>query len=147
MKLAFDIPFNYGDVMYNIMEIENDIVCPLCKGQGVLELVIGGHIECTKCDGRKEVNSNTFTWKVMLISKMIGIEINIFEEFPADVCITGEALSEWGNIEKRIEDDYGSQNFFDIEDCFNTLEEAQAECQRRNQPSDKKERKSRRYFD
>lgn len=146
MKLAFDIRFNYGDVLYNIMEIEKDVVCTLCKGQGALELVVGGRVTCVTCKGRKEIPSDTFTWKVMLKSKMIGVEINVFEGCSTDVCISGEALSKWGSVEDT-EGECSSHNFFNIDDCFASLEEAEAECQRRNQSSDKKEKKPRQYLD
>lgn len=106
---------------------EYTMVCPLCAGDGILELKVGGHIKCNDCNGTGRVVTNVvkryYTKRVYYEHILLCKETN--ELVLADL---------------NIEEDYDG-TFVEIverrgKDLFATKEEAQAECDRINKEMD-----------
>lgn len=114
-----------GDPIVVISLLTNEIkeTCIVCKGEKEINLE-GYYYTCPKChgDGFKR-NYEPKCWRIwessfaQTPSKVKKISIEIITKNKIDVC-----YFPWGT----------SGNFFHEQDCFKTIKEAQAECDRRN---------------
>jgi hypothetical protein len=110
--------YNIGDEVYLLLEKYNtDVIpCVTCEGLGNLKTVSGVEVKCAQCGGRGSTRHGYNTQEVLKYK----IEIEAIAIIYNNICYTNY----YDNSETK---------WFEEKDMFLTKEEAQAECDKRNE--------------
>lgn len=118
-KTTYESPVSVGDEVWMVdCEYEGELlVCPLCKGEEILEIKDGRKIECSECEGFGHISN---TYKVESVNP---IPLPVRELRLAVYGEKGEKLSWFITDHDDLEWCLG-------EEVFPTKEEAEAYCER-----------------
>lgn len=112
--------FNVGDIIWTIRQVNKEIKCPKCRGNAK---VLVGNIEyyCEECYGTGKVLSNELEWIVQKENpcKITRIRI-LVEKNRTEITYLGG------------EDIFKADCLAEEQNCFINKEQAQAECDKRN---------------
>ena len=142
--MKIETKYNFGDVLYTIHRGSKTewMPCDFCGETGRISGVNGDTKPCPECYGRRGENKHVrLEWKVEGDTLTVGlVEVRITNKYT-----DGEDsdASNFGHQEHKREEWYmcyetgiGSGTNHPVESLFPTIEEAQAECDKRNEVKD-----------
>jgi len=141
--MRIDTKFDLGAVVHLIRQGRREewVVCVFCNGEGMIAGANGDYGNCPKCYGRKgHTEYHETKWfieeRLTLGQVSVTIQTRNTDGEPSIYTNYGKRAGSRTENYMAYETGIGSGSIYYAPDLFATTEDAEAECERRNEASD-----------